>query len=197
MKCLIPKAGPRLKFKRYFDAFLASTNQFISDPVTTHNESVSNCDSFSFNDSPSLNCSASYNNSPTLNCSLSFNNSPTLNSSPSNSPLTDSMHSESSALCSSPSVSSHKNINVKKIIGNKLPDIYEKLEKGDPANINILEKYRINRVLVNSYIEQYDCRPSTSDKLNLAKDIVNTFPVLKGSEGEGFVSNLLLLLLLL
>ncbi|GFY70310.1 PC4 domain-containing protein [Trichonephila inaurata madagascariensis] len=45
---------------------------------------------------------------------------------------------------------------------------------------------RVNRLLVQTYIENYDCRPSTKDKLDLAKDIVSTFPVLKGSDGEGY-----------
>ncbi|GFT92867.1 uncharacterized protein TNCV_740351 [Trichonephila clavipes] len=35
-----------------------------------------------------------------------------------------------------------------------------------------------------TYIGSYDCKPSTKDKLDLAKDIVSTFPVLKGSDGE-------------
>ncbi|GFV50632.1 hypothetical protein TNCV_2212951 [Trichonephila clavipes] len=64
--------------------------------------------------------------------------------------------------------------------------IVHRSEKGDPSRINILHKYRVNRLLIQAYIENYDCKPSTKDKLDLAKDIVCTFPVLKGSDGEGY-----------
>ncbi|GFR03104.1 hypothetical protein TNCT_654941 [Trichonephila clavata] len=66
-----------------------------------------------------------------------------------------------------------------------LPDIFTKLEKGDPINVSILPKYRINQQLVQTYVEKYDCRPSTKNKLDLSKDIGNAFPVLKGSDDEG------------
>ncbi|GFS37816.1 uncharacterized protein LOC106175700, partial [Trichonephila inaurata madagascariensis] len=98
----------------------------------------------------------------------------------------------SEPLCSTPlplspgSTSTKKKINIREIIKLKLPDIFSKLEKGDPSSINILHKYRVNRLLVQTYIGNYDCKPSTKDKLDLAKDIVSTFPVLKGSDGEGY-----------
>ncbi|GFQ68712.1 hypothetical protein TNCT_21761 [Trichonephila clavata] len=69
-----------------------------------------------------------------------------------------------------------------------LLDIFTKLEKGDPINVSILPKYRINQQLVQTYVEKYDCRPSTKNKLDLSKDIGNAFPVLKGSDDEGHVS---------
>ena len=33
-------------------------------------------------------------------------------------------------------------------------------------------------------------RPNKNEKINMAKSIVNTFPILKSSEGDGYVSNL-------
>ncbi|GFR16356.1 uncharacterized protein LOC106175700 [Trichonephila clavata] len=85
-------------------------------------------------------------------------------------------------LCQHPA---EKKINIRETVKLKFPDIFAKLEKGDPTNDSILHKYRINRLLVQTYVEEYDCRPSTKNKLNLAKHIVNAFPVLKGSDGEG------------
>ncbi|GFV33100.1 uncharacterized protein TNCV_509391, partial [Trichonephila clavipes] len=48
-----------------------------------------------------------------------------------------------------------------------------------------LEEY-LSNFEIQTYIGNYDCKPSTKDKLDLAKDIVSTFPVLKGSDGEGY-----------
>ncbi|GFV02707.1 hypothetical protein TNCV_2743801 [Trichonephila clavipes] len=87
--------------------------------------------------------------------------------------------------CSSTAISSTKKLILGEIIKLKLPDIF-KIRKGDPSRINILQKYRINRLLAQTYIGNYDCKPSTKDKLDLAKDIVSTFPVLIGSDGEGY-----------
>ncbi|GFQ90381.1 hypothetical protein TNCT_576341 [Trichonephila clavata] len=81
--------------------------------------------------------------------------------------------------------SKKKIINIRATVKLKLLDIFAKLEKGDPTNVSILHKYRINRLLVQAYVEKYDCRPFTKNKLDLAKDIVSAFPVLKGSDGEG------------
>ncbi|GFS89176.1 uncharacterized protein NPIL_239011 [Nephila pilipes] len=84
------------------------------------------------------------------------------------------------------STSCQKKINIREIVRLKLPDIFAKLEEGDPTNINVLQKYRINRLVVKTYIENYGFSPTTKNKLDLAKDILNNFPVLKGSDGEGF-----------
>lgn len=72
-----------------------------------------------------------------------------------------------------------------------MPDIYKKLIEGDQSQINILVKYKINRLLVDSHIQEYDCRPTTKDKVELAKQIVTIFPVLKGTDGTDYVSNFL------
>ncbi|GFY32913.1 uncharacterized protein TNCV_4025371 [Trichonephila clavipes] len=106
MKLLIPKAGPRLKFKKYLNSFIEASN-FSSVP--TSDSTVPPC-----------------NTDITYSC------------------INDSLT----------------------IFPHPVSDISD-LDASD------------------TYIGNYDCKPSTKDKLDLAKDIVSTFPVLKGSDGEG------------
>lgn len=180
IELLIPKAGPRLKFKKYLKSFLAYDdhhdpldNSFtISDPNSSlsslerETESIiainTSCDTVTMPDPDIV---------PERVCSSTANIS----------------HPCPSPECSTDTFS--KELDIKGIVKKKLPDIYQKLTEGDPSLINILEKYKINRLLVDSYIQKFDCRPTTKDKVELAKQIVKTFPVLKGTDGEDFVSN--------
>lgn len=173
---LIPKAGPRLKFKKYFETFLSSSVHELLDNVSTISDSSSSLSSLEIvanNSSPAINVP----DEPVVaenDCSFTVS--------------TNTYDQFSSPECSVSVDTFSKVIDVKNIVQKKLPEIHQKLIEGDPAQINILEKCKINRVLVASHIEQYDCRPRTKDKLELAKHIVKVFPVLKGTDGEGFVS---------
>ena len=191
---LIPKAGPRLKFKKYFDKFL-SENQADSDPaviasdpaVIASDPAVIASDSTAIASNPAAIASDS---AATASDPVAITSTPAAFASDSAAIASDSAGSVFSTqfpTCSSSNGS--KNFNLKEIVRKKLPDIFNKLEKGDPAEINILHKYKLNRVIVASFIEKYGCRATTKDKLDLAKNIITTFPVLKGAEGEAFVSN--------
>ncbi|GFQ94323.1 uncharacterized protein TNCT_416771 [Trichonephila clavata] len=184
LKSLIPKAGPRLKFKKYLNSFIESSN-FSALP--TFDSPAPPCNSFSNSVTDSLTIF------PHPVCNISDDSHANSDSANNESSIHDISLNYSDPLSSSTplpllsplSTSSRKKINIRETVKLKLPYIFAKLEKGDPANVSILHKYRINRLLVQTYVEEYDCRPSTKNKLDLAKDIVNAFPVLKGSDGEG------------
>ena len=179
---LIPKAGPRLKFKKYLKSYLASTDSY--ENVSTISDSCPN----------SSICSSEMKTSIVEENVIPMVSVPDTDIAECGSPFektSDTLPSSSSSLthtCISVDTFS-KPLDINGIIKKKLPDIYKKLIVGDPSQINILQKYRINRALVESHIAQYDCRPTTKDKIELAKHIVKVFPVLKGTDGEGFVSN--------
>lgn len=174
---LIPKAGPRLKFKKYFESFLASVHLDSLD-VSTISDPSSSLSSLEMETSVPI----VGNNA----CATVTVPDPDIVAEPVN--ISSPLLSPGYSTCTSVDTFS-KVLDIKRIVKKKLPDIYEKLIDGDPSQINILDKYKINRVLVDSHIQQYDCRPTTKDKIELAKHIVKTFPVLKGTDGEGFVSN--------
>ncbi|GFQ93078.1 hypothetical protein TNCT_640371 [Trichonephila clavata] len=184
LKSLIPKAGPRLKFKKYLNSFIESSN-FSALP--TFDSPAPPCNSFSNSVTDSLTIF------PHPVCNISDDSHANSDSANNESSIHDISLNYSDPLSSSTplpllsplSTSSRKKINIRETVKLKLPYIFAKLEKGDPTNVSILHKYRINRLLVQTYVEEYDCRPSTKNKLDLAKDIVNAFPVLKGSDGEG------------
>ncbi|GFT39637.1 hypothetical protein NPIL_55801 [Nephila pilipes] len=195
---LIPKAGTRLKFKKYLNSFTQTTN-FFSVPISDSTGPLCNTDATFYNpvavpttsidiltllhhslrnisdfDVSSVNTNGC-NNQCNILLDLSLNDS-------------ESLFDYTPIPLSSPmSTSGQKEINIRKIIKLELLDIFTMLEMGDPYNINILQKYHVNRLLVKTYVENYSCKPTTKNKLDLAKYIVNTLPVLEGSDGEDFV----------
>lgn len=165
LEILIPKAGPRLKLKKELDNFFKGSCEAASHSDSTVSVIVDQSD---FSDVNVLETSEIGYPGQSSSSVISI-------------PLSSSPQSSVSESCK-------KDIHLKKIVSTKIPEIFKKLESGDPTQINILEKYKLNRLIVEKYIEKYGCQPSTKEKVDLAKCIVNTFPVLKGSSGEGFVS---------
>jgi hypothetical protein len=82
----------------------------------------------------------------------------------------------------------NRRMDLRKLVHRKYPDLLNRLDLGDKSKINILDKLKLNRLIVDSYIEVYTSRPTTNEKISLAKDVVSTFPILKSAEGEGYVS---------
>lgn len=160
LKILIPKAGPRLKFKSYLKKYLSCKDDLQS--IVQHLE-----DSTTLNDSSILS-----EHQSEISCV-----NPTLYEPSTSRNFTQTVIGNN-----------EKRLDVRHIVSRKLPEILKKLDENDPDHITILDKYALNRLIVDTYIEKFSCTPTTTEKIDLAKDIIRTFPVLKGLEGEGFVS---------
>lgn len=78
------------------------------------------------------------------------------------------------------------NFDIGNLVHKKLPEIYKKMNEG--VSPSLLEKYKLNRLIVDTFAEKNGCQPRTMEKKGLAIAIVSTFPVLKGKDGEGTVS---------
>lgn len=166
LKLLIPRAGPRLKFQ-------AQLRQFIADAELVFNTS-SGTDVFELDrDCPSSSRSdvVSVDDARTISVEV----------------LTNTPGS---------SQRQRPSLDIRALVKRKLPQLYKILMGDDKSLITILDKLKINRLVVDSFIEEFRCKPPTRDKQDLAQNIVNSFPILKSSEGEGYVSILFIIVLL-
>lgn len=152
LKILIPKAGPRLKFKSYLKEYVLGKDDPQKEDLEDSTSSI-------------LSQSQIYCVSPTL-----YENEP----------------STSGNFSQAATANNEKRLDLRRLVSRKLPEILKKLDENDPSHISILDKYSLNRLIVDTYIEKNSCSPSTAEKIDLAKDVIKT--VLKGIEGEGFVS---------